>query len=623
MKIGKHARFVVIFCLVFCLGEIFNHNSSAITSIDPSPPEEVVKLIFLHHSVGENWLTDDYGELGLALQDNNYFVSDTYYGWGPDGIGDQTDILDWPKWFTGPKRDTYMDAVYHEYDSNAAGYQYYTRTLTDPGGENEIVMFKSCYPNSEMGGDPDDIAAPGTSLTVASAKYVYNQLLTYFVTKPDKLFIVITTPPMQYISEPENARAFNNWLVNDWLVENSYPLQNVAIFDFYNILTHPENHHRYNGGVIEHITTFGTDTLYYDSSGDDHPNAIGSQKATYEFIDMINIFYNRWKASFIIPETPVGIKASDGKFQDRIWVSWQSVPNTTDYRVYRATSPAGSKALITTVSENNYMNKLSNYGSALYYFIKACNPGGCSGFSTYDSGFVSQDSTGLYFPDNGYFRLRLSNSAGRTDVGYKFGPLGLIPIIGDWDGDGLDTPGVYDPTIGYFRLRNSNNAGNPQVAFQYGPPNWIPIAGDWNGDGIDTIGIYNPATRVFKLRNSNSSGAPDVMFQFGPVNQIPIVGDWNNNGTDTIGVYDELTGYFRLRFYNSGGNPNISFQFGPSGMIPIIGDWDNDGKDTVGVYDPSIGYFRLKNTNEAGPADLQFRFGPLGWISIGGDWDNQ
>ena len=271
-------------------------KAMAQSDLDPSVPDETVKLIFLHHSVGENWLADEQGGLGLALQENNYFVSDTYYGWGPDGIGDRTDTLDWPTWFVGPESQRYLDAVYSESDANAAGYPYYTRTNADPGGENQVIMFKSCYPNSDLGGRPDDAAAPGDNLTVGSAKYAYNQLLTYFSSRPDKLFVVITSPPMQRISSPENVRAVSNWLVNDWLAENAYPHQNVVVFDFYNVLTHPDNHHRYSNSQIEHFTEAGPDTLYYDSWGDDHPSAEGGQKATAEFVPLLNIAVNRWLA---------------------------------------------------------------------------------------------------------------------------------------------------------------------------------------------------------------------------------------------------------------------------------------------------------------------------------------
>ena len=262
---------------------------------DPAPPAYPVKLIFIHHSTGENWLRDDYGLLGQTLASNNYFVSDTNYGWGPNGIGDRTDIPNWTEWFSSADTATYMNALFNESGQNSS----YTRLPADPGGENQIVMFKSCFPNSALEGNPTDPPSPDGWLTVGHAKYVYNEILKYFATRPDKLFIVITAPPLQDGTYAANARAFNQWLVNDWLAENAYTLTNVAVFDFYNVLTGPDNHHRYNGGVVEHVFAPGMNTLYYPSSGgDDHPNALGSQKATNEFALMLNIFYNRWMTIF-------------------------------------------------------------------------------------------------------------------------------------------------------------------------------------------------------------------------------------------------------------------------------------------------------------------------------------
>lgn len=267
--------------------------------LDPAPPDEPVKLIFIHHSTGENWLDDEWGGLGLALAENNYFVSDTNYGWGPDGIGDRTDIVDWPTWFRGPESPRYMDAVFNESEQNSA----YSRLFGDPGGENRIVMFKSCFPNSELSGSPEDPPTPGRDYTVGNAKYIYNDLLNYFMTRPDKLFVVITSPPVSDSTYGENARAFTSWLMEDWLEENNYPYNNVAVFDFYNILTEPDNHHRYNNGVIEYVNDQGGNTLHYPSgSGDDHPNPEGSQKATDEFIELLNIFYNRWRVD--APDAP-------------------------------------------------------------------------------------------------------------------------------------------------------------------------------------------------------------------------------------------------------------------------------------------------------------------------------
>lgn len=264
-----------------------------------SPPERVVKLIFIHHSTGENWLRDDYGRLGLALGRNNYFVSDTNYGWGPDGIGDRTDIPDWVEWFASGSTPRYMDALFDESGQNSD----YTRTLDDPGGENEIVLFKSCFPNSALEGNPNDPPDPEGWLSVGHAKYVYDEILRYFATRPDKLFVVITAPPLSDPAYAANARAFNEWLVNDWLRENNYTLNNVAVFDFYNVLTGPDNHHRFVNGQVEHVFTPGMNTLFYPSD-DDHPSAAGSRKATEEFVPLLNFFYHRWQADAPLQPPP-------------------------------------------------------------------------------------------------------------------------------------------------------------------------------------------------------------------------------------------------------------------------------------------------------------------------------
>jgi len=184
-----------------------------------------------------------------------------------------------------------MEAVLNEAGQNSN----YTRTLSDPGGENEIVMFKSCFPNSQLEGNPGDLPAPGgDALSVSNAKYVYNEILKYFKTRPDKLFIVITAPPVSDPTLAANARAFNKWLMNSWLMENDYPYKNVAVWDFYNILTSQSNHHRFTNGQIEYIANETSNTLFYPS-GDDHPSPEGSQKATAEFIPMLNVFYHLWQ----------------------------------------------------------------------------------------------------------------------------------------------------------------------------------------------------------------------------------------------------------------------------------------------------------------------------------------
>jgi hypothetical protein len=264
-------------------------QSQTVSGLNPNRPSAQLRLIFIHHSTGENWLRDDYGALGKALSDNNYYVSDTNYGWGPEGIGDRTDIINWDEWFRSDMTDTYMLALFDESSKNSD----YTRSIRNPGGENEVIMFKSCFPNSNLEGHPDDEPEDqGDDMTVSNAKFIYRNILDYFRTRPDKLFIIVTAPPLQDSIFADNARGFNDWLVNDYL--KGYELKNVAVFDFYNSLTGPDNHHRFVDGKIQHSTAGRSNTLYYPS-GDDHPSEEGSRKATGEFVPWLNVMVNCWK----------------------------------------------------------------------------------------------------------------------------------------------------------------------------------------------------------------------------------------------------------------------------------------------------------------------------------------
>jgi hypothetical protein len=180
-------------------------------------------------------------------------------------------------------------------------------------------MFKSCFPNSNLYGSPDDPPAtePNDEYTVSNAKAVYQRVLTYFATRQDKLFVVITAPPLaesEYGDDAQspaqraaNARALNNWLVNDWLAD--YPYANVAVFDYYNVLTsnagNPDandldqeagNHHRWRNGQVEHVQAVENNFAAYPS-GDSHPSSAGHRKATAEFVPLLNVYYHRWKSA--------------------------------------------------------------------------------------------------------------------------------------------------------------------------------------------------------------------------------------------------------------------------------------------------------------------------------------
>ena len=130
--------------------------------------------------------------------------------------------------------------------------------------------------------------------------------------------------------------------------------------------------------------------------------------------------------------------------------------------------------------------------------------------------------------------LRNSNSGGVADLTITYGPAGAgwVPLVGDWNGDGVDTVGLYNPSASTFYLRTSNSSGVAELAFGYGPAGagWIPLVGEWTAQGVMTVGLYNPATSTLFLWNSNSGGDADLTFTYGPAGAsppwLPLAGVW-------------------------------------------------------------------------------------------------
>lgn len=142
-------------------------------------------------------------------------------------------------------------------------------------------------------------AAASAAHTLPNCKDVYRQILAYFKTQPTKLFVLVTPAPLvssaSLLTEGANARELNDWLENGWLIEGDWDKKNVAVFDFYNVLTDVENHHFLLGGQILHINVNGDNFAFYGQGGDSTPNQAGNQKGTNEFIPLLNVAYNRWQ----------------------------------------------------------------------------------------------------------------------------------------------------------------------------------------------------------------------------------------------------------------------------------------------------------------------------------------
>jgi hypothetical protein len=101
-----------------------------------------------------------------------------------------------------------------------------------------------------------------------------------------------------------------------------------------------------------------------------------------------------------------------------------------------------------------------------------------------------------------------------------------VPVAGDWDGNGTDGIGTYTLTApgtpGQWNLRTSATTGAPDLTFVFGGSGLYPVVGDWNGDGIDTVGYKSMSSGIWSLRNTNSAGPVDATFDYGLSNDLPL-----------------------------------------------------------------------------------------------------
>jgi hypothetical protein len=262
---------------------------------------------------------------------------------------------------------------------------------------------------------------------------------------------------------------------------------------------------------------------------------------------------------------------------------------------------------------------------------------------------VKTAATSAPKPNRWDFLLRTSNTAGVPQYNYTYGnpQLGDLPIVGDYNGDGVDTFAVARPDSTNHILwleRNELSSGAPDTQFVYGNANTdVPVAGDWDGNGTFTPGVAridDNGNITWLLRNSNSGGAPDITFVWGGISSgiaITAAGDWdgvkeNGYGVGTINLdVDDHWLWDLTNTHDGTGLDDNGFTYGGirNSDAPVIGDWNGDGSWTPGVARIGTnGYWQwlLRNENTGGTPDAAtpFYYGNSKYpdLPIAGDWSS-
>lgn len=205
---------------------------------------------------------------------------------------------------------------------------------------------------------------------------------------------------------------------------------------------------------------------------------------------------------------------------------------------------------------------------------------------------VSRVATFRNNAGTGVWRLD-RNGNGTPDTGdlpYPSFGLGTDkPVLGRWTStDRRARVGTFRPsTACWYFDANGNETwdGGDTSTCLFGSGTDTPIVGDWNGDGVDDIGTFVSvgSNGYFNLDyNGNrvwDGCTIDRCYQFGFATSRPIIGDWNGNGRSKIGVA-QANGSGGLDYYlDHDGNgawtgaDRTILNYGLSGDLPLGGAW--------------------------------------------------
>jgi hypothetical protein len=192
-------------------------------------------------------------------------------------------------------------------------------------------------------------------------------------------------------------------------------------------------------------------------------------------------------------------------------------------------------------------------------------------------------------------------------------------LVGDWNGDGVDTVDCMFQRAACSYVRNSNTFGSAEVAFTYGPVggSWIPVVGDWKR----RWGRYNWALQSRK----RSVLSPQLQQYWRRRISLSLMArrmrvgflSWEigtKNGVDTVGLYNPNNGVFYLRNSNTYWSGGYYFYLWPCrrGLGTYCRRLGRRWGRHCRLYNPAGATFFLRNSNSVGTADVTFGYGVPG-----------
>ena len=322
-----------------------------------------------------------------------------------------------------------------------------------------------------------------------------------------------------------------------------------------------------------------------------------------------------------VPASPAEIAASDGTYSNKVKISWSVASTAVGYTIWRNAADDSAAAMnIGSASGADFDDTDTAPGVTNYYWVKATNAAGSSGFSSSDMGWRAAAAiapatyldppTHVSASDGAYtdkVAVTWNTVSGASAYQVWRAPknnVGAAVNLGNATMPSHDdnSSAVRAATMYYYWVKAWNSvatsefskvdSGFCRLSDSVQIISGQPIVGDYDGDNRADPAVYDLTSgRLFVWLSSEEYFlvAPVATFQVS-VGDLPVTGDFDGDGLADPGVFNRATGSWYVwlssaSYYRAG--PVLCGQ--DANDIPVPADYDGDRKTDPAIYQASDG----------------------------------